>query len=51
MARVFAFGKDRWDPTNRFETSWILPPYVLGFCRALFVSGETSWSYIAAQCH
>jgi len=36
MAPVFAFGKDLWDPSHRFETSWLLPPYVLSFFRALF---------------
>ncbi|KAB5578671.1 hypothetical protein GE09DRAFT_953105 [Coniochaeta sp. 2T2.1] len=36
MARPFAFGKDTFDPTHRFETSWLLPPYLLFFFRALF---------------
>ncbi|KAI1338844.1 hypothetical protein F5Y15DRAFT_99721 [Xylariaceae sp. FL0016] len=31
----FAFGKDLWDPSHRYETSWILPPYVLFALRAL----------------
>ncbi|KAH6845319.1 hypothetical protein B0I37DRAFT_379787 [Chaetomium sp. MPI-CAGE-AT-0009] len=33
--RVFKFGTDLWDPTHRFETSWLLSPWVLFFCRAL----------------
>ncbi|KAH8905903.1 hypothetical protein BR93DRAFT_710158 [Coniochaeta sp. PMI_546] len=36
MARPFAFGQDLWDPSHRFETSWLLPPYALFFFRALF---------------
>ncbi|KAK3694688.1 hypothetical protein B0T22DRAFT_533691 [Podospora appendiculata] len=32
----FAFGTDLWDPSHRFETSWILSPWALFFCRALF---------------
>ncbi|KAI1104594.1 hypothetical protein F4804DRAFT_332131 [Jackrogersella minutella] len=35
LPRVFAFGTDPWDPTFRFETSWLLPPYVLFALRAL----------------
>ncbi|KAL1843767.1 hypothetical protein VTK73DRAFT_2732 [Phialemonium thermophilum] len=34
--QAFALGKDPWDPTHRFETSWLLPPYVLFAFRALF---------------
>ena len=33
----FSFGKDVWDPTHRFETSWLLSPWALFFFRALFV--------------
>ncbi|EAQ92655.1 hypothetical protein CHGG_00890 [Chaetomium globosum CBS 148.51] len=33
--QVFKFGTDLWDPTHRFETSWLLSPWVLFFCRAL----------------
>ncbi|RYP32295.1 hypothetical protein DL767_005270 [Monosporascus sp. MG133] len=36
LHRVFAFGRDRWDPTHRFETSWLLPPWALFAFRALF---------------
>ncbi|KAK3336536.1 hypothetical protein B0T19DRAFT_42071 [Cercophora scortea] len=32
----FAFGTDIWDPSHRFETSWLLSPWALFFCRALF---------------
>ncbi|KAK4673360.1 hypothetical protein QC763_111260 [Podospora pseudopauciseta] len=36
MARnPFKFGTDLWDPSHRFETSWILSPWALFFCRAL----------------
>lgn len=31
-----AFGKDLWDPSHRYETSWLLPPYVLFAIRFLF---------------
>lgn len=34
----FKFGTDLWDTSNRFETSWLLSPYVLFACRALIVS-------------
>ncbi|KAK4454827.1 hypothetical protein QBC34DRAFT_392723 [Podospora aff. communis PSN243] len=34
--RPFSFGTDRWDPTHRFETSWLISPWALFFCRALF---------------
>ncbi|KAK2597122.1 hypothetical protein N8I77_012989 [Diaporthe amygdali] len=30
------FGKDLWDPSHRYETSWLLPPYALCACRAVF---------------
>ncbi|EPE10234.1 hypothetical protein F503_05329 [Ophiostoma piceae UAMH 11346] len=33
---TFTFGRDLWDPSHRFETSWLLPPVVLGGLRALF---------------
>ncbi|KAK2601688.1 hypothetical protein QQS21_004763 [Conoideocrella luteorostrata] len=32
---VFSFGTDLWDPSHRFETSWLLPPWILFACRAL----------------
>ncbi|CRK02934.1 hypothetical protein BN1723_008806 [Verticillium longisporum] len=31
----FRFDRDLWDPSNRFETSWLLSPWVLFACRAL----------------
>ncbi|UNI23133.1 hypothetical protein JDV02_008970 [Purpureocillium takamizusanense] len=39
MARVrgvFSFGSGPWDPTHRFETSWLLSPWLLFAVRALF---------------
>ncbi|KAI0839102.1 hypothetical protein F5Y06DRAFT_266013 [Hypoxylon sp. FL0890] len=36
LPRVLAFGNDPWDPTHRFETSWLIPPYALFALRALF---------------
>ncbi|KXJ91557.1 hypothetical protein Micbo1qcDRAFT_163321 [Microdochium bolleyi] len=35
MARPFALNTGVWDPSHRFETSWILPPYLLGAIRLL----------------
>ncbi|KAF9875878.1 hypothetical protein CkaCkLH20_06810 [Colletotrichum karsti] len=35
MFAAFRFGSDLWDPSYRFETSWLLPPYLLAACRAL----------------
>jgi len=32
---VFSFGTDLWDPSNRFQTSWLLSPWLLFACRAL----------------
>ncbi|KAL2270060.1 hypothetical protein VTJ83DRAFT_2244 [Remersonia thermophila] len=32
---AFRFGTGRWDPTHRFETSWLLSPWALFACRAL----------------
>ncbi|KAL2755073.1 hypothetical protein ACRALDRAFT_1057769 [Sodiomyces alcalophilus JCM 7366] len=32
----FRFDKDPWDPSHRFETSWLLSPWLLFACRALF---------------
>ena len=40
MARIsnpFRFGQEIWDPSHRFETSWILSPWVLFGCRAAIV--------------
>ncbi|SPQ18780.1 3336fe03-9d75-4b07-8f89-7c39311b9523 [Thermothielavioides terrestris] len=34
-SRPFRFGTDVWDPTHRFETSWLLTPWLLFFFRAL----------------
>jgi hypothetical protein len=36
-ANLFKFGDDIWDPSHRFETSWLLPPWVLFGCRAAIV--------------
>ncbi|KAK3362653.1 hypothetical protein B0T25DRAFT_11725 [Lasiosphaeria hispida] len=33
---AFSFGTDLWDPSHRFETSWLLSPWALFFVRALF---------------
>jgi hypothetical protein len=35
--RALKFGTDLWDPSHRFETSWILTPWVLFGCRAAIV--------------
>ncbi|KXH59699.1 hypothetical protein CSAL01_12817 [Colletotrichum salicis] len=35
MFAAFRFGRDLWDPSHRFETSWLLSPYLLAACRAL----------------
>ncbi|KAI1082060.1 hypothetical protein F5B20DRAFT_46194 [Whalleya microplaca] len=35
MPRVFALGTDPWDPSHRFQTSWLVSPYVLFGLRAL----------------
>ncbi|KAK8122423.1 hypothetical protein PG984_011093 [Apiospora sp. TS-2023a] len=35
MAKAFKFGDDLWDPSHRFETSWLVSPYVLFGCRAI----------------
>ncbi|KAJ0161637.1 hypothetical protein CTA2_5878 [Colletotrichum tanaceti] len=35
MLAAFRFGTGLWDPSHRFETSWLLSPYLLGACRAL----------------
>ncbi|KYK57614.1 uncharacterized protein DCS_04625 [Drechmeria coniospora] len=32
----FRFGTDVWDPSHRFETSWLVGPWLLFACRALF---------------
>ncbi|KAK0733533.1 hypothetical protein B0T26DRAFT_25384 [Lasiosphaeria miniovina] len=34
--KAFAFGTDLWDPSHRFETSWLISPWLLFFFRALF---------------
>lgn len=31
------FGHDLWDPSHRYETSWLLPPYALAAMRATIV--------------
>ncbi|TQV96469.1 hypothetical protein V2A60_003133 [Cordyceps javanica] len=33
---AFKFGNGLWDPSHRYETSWLLPPWLLFACRALF---------------
>ncbi|KAK1757373.1 hypothetical protein QBC47DRAFT_296340 [Echria macrotheca] len=35
-AAAFKFGTDAWDPTHRFETSWLISPWALFVFRALF---------------
>jgi hypothetical protein len=35
MTGVFSFGHNLWDPSFRFETSWLLSPWLLFACRAL----------------
>ncbi|KAI0432381.1 hypothetical protein F5Y09DRAFT_302034 [Xylaria sp. FL1042] len=35
MARFFTFGDQLWDPSHRFQTSWLVPPYVLFAIRLL----------------
>ncbi|KAG5980826.1 hypothetical protein E4U55_003580 [Claviceps digitariae] len=32
---MFSLGTNRWDPTHRFETSWLFSPWVLFWIRAL----------------
>ncbi|PNY24920.1 Uncharacterized protein TCAP_05141 [Tolypocladium capitatum] len=32
---VFSFGSGLWDPSHRFETSWLLGPWLLFLCRAV----------------
>lgn len=32
----FKFGTDLWDPSHRYETSWLIPPYALCAIRAIF---------------
>lgn len=38
------FGTDLWDPSHRFETSWLLPPYALAAVRAVFVRLQIPFS-------
>lgn len=40
--RALKFGTELWDPSHRFETSWILPPWVLFGCRATIVCPPSS---------
>lgn len=35
--QIFSFGSDLWDPSHRFETSWLLPPWILFAIRAAIV--------------
>ncbi|KAI0016162.1 hypothetical protein F4780DRAFT_783518 [Xylariomycetidae sp. FL0641] len=34
MVPTFTFGQNLWDPSHRFQTSWLVLPYVLGGIRA-----------------
>ncbi|EDO03777.1 hypothetical protein SS1G_06258 [Sclerotinia sclerotiorum 1980 UF-70] len=34
LQMMFKFGTDVWDPTHRFETSWLLSPWALFVVRA-----------------
>ncbi|KAG8163436.1 hypothetical protein KVR01_006733 [Diaporthe batatas] len=36
LQNPFKLGDDLWDPSHRYETSWLLPPYALAACRAVF---------------
>ncbi|KJZ71590.1 hypothetical protein HIM_08984 [Hirsutella minnesotensis 3608] len=36
IKRAFSFGTGPWDPTSRFQTSWLVGPWVLFAFRALF---------------
>ncbi|RKU48404.1 hypothetical protein DL546_009482 [Coniochaeta pulveracea] len=38
MLHPFQFGKDVFDPTNRFVTSWLLPPWALLLCLYSFTA-------------
>lgn len=40
LQNPFKLGKDLWDPSHRYETSWLIPPYVLAACRAAFVRSK-----------
>ncbi|KAI1366011.1 hypothetical protein F5Y08DRAFT_302396 [Xylaria arbuscula] len=35
MARLFGFSNELWDPSHRFQTSWLVSPYVLAAIRLL----------------
>lgn len=37
LVASFELGHDLWDPSHRFETSWLLTPWALFYCRALIV--------------
>jgi hypothetical protein len=39
--QALKFGHDLWDPSHRFETSWLLPPWGLFAVRAIIVSTFT----------
>ncbi|KAK2625478.1 hypothetical protein QTJ16_004790 [Diplocarpon rosae] len=34
LSSAFSFGTELWDPSHRFQTSWLLPPWVLFGIRA-----------------
>ena len=38
LKNVLWFGNDLWDPSHRFETSWLISPWFLFACRSLLVS-------------
>lgn len=40
LQNPFKLGKDLWDPSHRYETSWLIPPYALAACRAAFVRSK-----------
>ena len=38
LKHIFSFGTDPWDPSNRFQTSWLMGPWLLFAFRLLIVS-------------
>jgi hypothetical protein len=38
LRRIFWFGGDIFDPSHRYETSWLVSPWVLFGIRAFIVS-------------
>lgn len=37
VKKAFSLGEDLWDPSNRFVTSWLLPPWLLFASRLVIV--------------